>query len=136
MKKKLLSTATKTLASLLLLGVTPVAQASLEYESLSGGSVIYDTVTKTTWTQDGNLSGDSFTRQAAQNWAATLNYAGFQHWALPNTTQFTSLFTQLYPYGAPGLESNKYGASVAFGPGANDHVSPVGSFQGSFHTSQ
>ncbi len=110
-----------TFLSLLLIGVStpPASAAGLVYENIAGVGLIYDTATGTTWTQDGNISGDTFTYQDANAWAADLTLGGMS-WELPTTAQFTSLFTNLDPYGAPGAESNKYGSSVSFGSGPND----------------
>ena len=91
----------------------------LIYENIGGVSVLYDSSTGTTWTQDGDISGETFTYQDANAWAAGLTLGG-ESWELPTVAQFTSLFTDLDPFGPPGTESNKYGASVAFGLGPND----------------
>jgi hypothetical protein len=104
-----------------LLAVCGEGQAALVYENLGGNSFIYDTLDQTTWTQDGNLAGQTLDWQAAQNWATSLSFAGVtDSWMLPSEVQFTSLYTQLFPYGAPGTQSNKYGTQVLFGSGAND----------------
>lgn len=102
----------------------PDAKADLVYEEIGGVPLILDTVTGTTWTQNADLAGTNFTYQNAVSWADGLTLGGLG-WTLPTATEFTSLFTQLDPYGAPGTESNKYGAQVAFGAGPNDYASNV-----------
>ena len=107
---------------LLLLAALPFhARATLTYENVGGDGLIYDSVTELYWTQNGNLSGDSFAWSDAQTWAAQLNYAGIStgNWIIPNQTQLTSLFGQL-----DGTD-HKYGAAVFFGSGPNDFVSNV-----------
>jgi hypothetical protein len=104
---------------------SPAAQAGLYYEFLDGAKLIYDSTSGVTWTQDGNVSMTSYANQAdAESWAAGLTIAGLQ-WTLPSASDFTSLYTQLDPYGPPGTENNKYGGTVNFGTGANDFASNV-----------
>ncbi len=99
-----------------------VSQAGLIYENVNGVELIDDTATNTVWLRNGNLGGQTYTFQDATSWAASLSFNGLPGWTfeLPTLAEFTSLFTDLYPYGAPGTQSNKFGASVAFGSGQND----------------
>lgn len=111
-----------TMCGLLLAAVcAPNARAALVYENVGGTDLIHDTLTGTTWTRDADISGQLFTYQGANAWAAGLTIAGLT-WELPTTAQFTSLYTELYPYGAPGAPGadHKYGANVLFGGGPND----------------
>ncbi len=109
------------------------AQASLTVVNINGTDLIYDSVENITWTRDGDISGKSFTAwQDAHDWASSLSFAGMEavSWQLPDQAQFTSLFTQLDPIGAPSTPGadHKYGSSVAFGEGPNDfaaNVNPV-----------
>jgi len=109
---------------LLALLCLPAAHAALIYENIGGTPLIYDTLTKATWTQDANLSGQTFTFAQAQSWAAGLSMVGLP-WQLPTAEQFTSLYTDLDPYGAPGVAGPKYGAIVDFGNGPNDYAANV-----------
>ena len=109
-----------TVSGFLLIAVSaPEARAALIYENIGGADLLYDTSTGATWTRNADVSGQTFTYQGANAWAAGLTLAGLT-WALPTAAQFTSLFTDLDPYGAPGVQSNKYGANVLFGLGPND----------------
>ena len=109
------------------------ALASLTVIDINGVDLIYDSVENVTWTRDGNLPGKSFIAwQDAHDWAASLSFAGMEAvtWQLPSQAQFTSLFTQLDPIGAPGTPGadHKYGSSVPFGGGINEfaaNVNPV-----------
>jgi hypothetical protein len=95
------------------------AHAGLIYENIGGAALIYDTSTRVTWTQNADSSGLTFTYQDANAWAAGLTVGGLT-WELPTAADFTSLYTDLDPYGAPGLTSDKFGAVVPFGAGPND----------------
>lgn len=118
----------KTFAALMLTSAPAVTQASLVYETINGNSFIYDSVDNTTWTQNGNISAQTFDWQNASNWAANLSFEGiYDAWQLPTSTQFTSLFDQLYPAGG----DHKYGSQVFFGAGANDYAANV---QGQYWT--
>ena len=112
------------LAAGLLLAAAPLAApAALVFEQVNGANLIYDTTTKDYWTQDGNLSGQTFTWTAARQWAAGLSYAGASpsSWQLPTVNQFVSFYEQL-----PGADhSAKYGSQVSFGPGPNDFASNI-----------
>jgi hypothetical protein len=102
------------------------AQAQLIYENIDGVGFVFDTVTDATWTQNANLSNQTYSFQDAATWAANLSFPGINSsWLLPDAQQLTSLYTQLDPYGAPGVQDNKYGATVAFGGGINDVVNNV-----------
>jgi hypothetical protein len=116
---------------LFLLALTPPgAEAALVYENINGSDFVYDPAQDITWTRDANISGQTFTWQQAQDWAAGLSFPGVATlgWHLPSADQFTSLYTQLEPFGGPGSTSDKYGPQVLFGGGADDfaiHVSPI-----------
>jgi hypothetical protein len=113
---------TRSLAAILFCVLTAAsARADLIYENIGGAGLIYDTSTGTTWTQNADISGVTFTQQGAETWAAGLNLAGLP-WELPTAAQFTSLYTDLFPVGPPGPQSNKFGASVSFGSGPNDQA--------------
>jgi hypothetical protein len=96
----------------------------LVYENVSNVGLIYDTSTGLTWTQDADLSGATFTFGDANAWATGLAITGLTGWSfeLPTVAEFTSLYTQLDPYGAPGAPGadHKYGVSVSFGSGSDD----------------
>jgi PEP-CTERM motif len=122
------SFASAFLGVLVFLGIAcPSAQAGLVYENINGASLIYDTSNGTTWTQNANISGQSFTQQGAEAWAASLNVVGLPsyRWSLPTPGEFTSLYSQLDPPGGPGPQLNKFGATVSFGTGPNDYASNV-----------
>ena len=128
MRSKTASRTGLALGFVVLATLMPGARADLVYENINGASLIYDTVTSTTWTQNGDISGQLFaTQQDAANWAASLTVAGLPDavWTLPTGLQFTSLYTQLDPVGPPGMTSDKYGSSVYFGVGMNDYASNV-----------
>ena len=97
------------------------ARATLSFEVVNGTDLVYDSVANVTWTQDGDISGQTFTYQDAQTWAANLSAAGVPagEWQMPTSDQFTSLYDQLDGTG------DKYGAQVFFGPGPNDFVTNV-----------
>ena len=97
------------------------ARATLSFEVVNGTDLVYDSVENVTWTQDGDISGQTFTFQDAQTWAANVSVAGLPagDWQLPDVDQFTSLYNQLDGTG------DKYGTQVFFGPGPNDYVSNV-----------
>ena len=97
------------------------------YENINGANLIFDTLTSTTWTQNADISSQTFTQQAAAAWASNLVVPGVADavWTLPTATQFTSLYTQLDPVGPPGTENDKYGTTVLFGTGPNDFASNV-----------
>jgi hypothetical protein len=97
------------------------AHATLSFEVVNGTDLIYDSVENVTWTQDGDISGQTFTFQDAQTWAANLSEAGVPagDWQLPDADQFTSLYDQLDGTG------DKYGTQVFFGPGPDDFVTNV-----------
>ncbi len=99
-------------------------QANLIFENIGGSGVIYDTTDHATFTQNANISGQSFTYAGAQAWAAGLQVPGVTAtWELPTPAQFTSLFDQLIaPNPANGF---KYGAQITFGSGPNDYASNV-----------
>ena len=109
------------------------AHASLTVVNINGTDLLYDSVENITWTRDGNVPGKLFTVwQDAHDWAASMTFPGMKTvtWQLPDQAQFSSLFTQLDPIGAPGTPGadHKYGSSVAFGAGPNDfaaNVNPV-----------
>jgi hypothetical protein len=111
---------------------SPATKADLVYELLNGASLIYDSTSGVTWTQDGNLTstqspgnlGTYLNQADAMSWAAGLTTAGLT-WTLPSASDFTSLYTQLDPVGPPGSTSDKYGTQVDFGPGPNDYASNV-----------
>jgi hypothetical protein len=86
---------------------TPQARADLIYENILGAGLIDDTSTDTTWTQNADISG--------------LNLASLP-WELPTSVQFTSLYTDLFPVGGPGLQDDKFGVSVSFDSGPNDQA--------------
>ena len=112
----------KTFAALMLMTVPVASQATLVYELIDGNSFIYDTVDGVTWTQNANISGQTFDWQNATNWAASLSFAGlYETWELPTSQQFRDLFLQLEPNGL----GNVYGSQIFFGAGANDYVSNV-----------
>jgi hypothetical protein len=100
------------------------ARATLIYQEIGGTDLIYDSVTDQVWTRDADISGQLLTFQQANVWADGLSLAGVPGWGweLPTPADFTSLYTQLFPYGAPGSPgaSDKYGAAVAFGAGPDD----------------
>jgi len=128
MKVKNFSKLSKIAGWVLLASAPFQVQADLIDENINGFNFVYDSVTNTTWTQNANYSAQSYTWQDANSWAANLSFAGVDTatgWQLPNSTQLTSLYTQLEPYGAPGSTSNKYGSTVSFGAGANDFVANV-----------
>jgi hypothetical protein len=109
-----------TVCGFLLIAVSaPEARAALIYENIGGAALLYDTSTGATWTRNADISSETFTYQSANAWAAGLTLAGLI-WELPTVAEFTSLFTELDPYGAPGVQINKYGANVLFGAGPND----------------
>ncbi len=99
-------------------------QASLIFENIGGSGVIYDTTDHTTFTQNANISGQTFTYAGAQAWAAGLQVPGVTaNWELPTPAQFTSLFDQLIaPNPANGF---KYGSQIGFGSGPHDYASNV-----------
>ncbi len=105
------------------------ARAGLVYEKINGVDLIYDNVTQVTWTRDANLSGQTFDYSGAQTWASSLAIPGLNgiQWRLPDEAEFTSLFTNLYPFGAPGSPGadHKYGTQVFFGAGTNDYAANV-----------
>jgi len=86
----------------------------LIYENINGHDFIFDTTQQITWTRDADLTNSTYTWQDANTWASKLSIDGIntQGWHLPNVTQFTSLYTQLYPFGEPGTQDAKYGAQV------------------------
>ena len=100
---------------------TARAQSTLSFQFADGVPLIYDSAQNVTWTQDGNLSGQTFDFADAQTWAANLSLAGVGPggWQLPDSDQFTSIYSQL-----PGVD-HRYGAQVFFGPGASDYFSNV-----------
>jgi len=106
---------------LILLSSVYDAHAALIYESFDGASVIYDSSENIAWTQNADISGDTYTFQNAQTWAADLSVGeiGAGNWGLPDVNQFTSLYDQLDGTG------DKYGAQVFFGIGTNDYASNV-----------
>lgn len=116
-----------------LLAAAPLAaHADLIYSLVDGTGLIYDTTDHTTWTQNANISGSTFTYQGAKSWAASLTIPGVNaNWELPTGTQFRDLFLQLEGNG--GNPSNpytlgggfEYGPTVSFGAGPNDYVSNV-----------
>ena len=113
---------------LLLLALAPSgSQAGLIYENINGHDFIFDTTQQITWTRDADLTNSTYTWQDANTWASKLSIDGIntQGWHLPNVTQFTSLYTQLYPFGEPGTQDAKYVAQVFFGIGANDFAANV-----------
>ena len=117
-----------TIGGLILLALAPAGtQASLVYQNINGQDFIYDTAQHITWTRNADISSQTFTWQEAQDWAAKLSFNGISTlgWHLPSGDQFTSLYTQLFPYGAPGTQDNKYGAQVFFGAGADDYAANV-----------
>jgi hypothetical protein len=112
------------LAGCLLLASAPLAvRADLTYENVNGTPLIYDSTDNTTWTQNADISGTTFTYQGAESWAASLNLPGVSTtpWILPTAAQFTSLYSQLAGSG------DKYGAEVDFATvtGPNDYASDV-----------
>lgn len=134
MKLKTLPSVTLFTGGLLLAAAPLAAHADLVYENIHGNSFIYDTTDKLLFTQDANISGTTFTYAGANAWAAGLSLPGFGHsFALPTSDEFRSLFLQMY--GTGGLKGGgfEYGATVSFGPGANDHASNV---QPEYWTSQ
>ncbi len=121
------------LLGLSLLAVAPlVAHADLIYSVVDGTGLIHDTTDNTTWTQNANISGSTFTYQGAKTWAAGLTVTGVNSkWVLPTGAEFRNLFLQLEGNG--GNSSNpytlgggdEYGTKVLFGSGANDYASNV-----------
>jgi len=127
----------------LLLAVAPLAaQADLTYENVGGVGLIYDSVDNTTWTQNADISGNTFTYQQANAWAASLVVPGVDStWVLPTAAEFTSLYSQLeapatingYPnLPSPPYAGSKYGPQIFFGGGANDYAINV---EGTYWTS-
>jgi len=134
------------LAGCLLLAAAPLAvRADLTYEVVNGTPLIYDSSDSTTWTQNADISGSTFTFSEAQSWAAALGSSlpgvSQDGWTLPTAAEFTSLYSQLeapatingYPnLPSPPYAGSKYGPQIFFGGGANDYAINV---EGTYWTS-
>jgi hypothetical protein len=110
-----------TITGSLIFLVSAPAQSTLSFQYAGGTPLIYDSAQNVTWTQSGDVSGQTFDFADAQTWAANLSLAGVTPggWQLPDADQFASLYSQLEGAG------DKYGAKIVFGPGGEDYASNV-----------
>lgn len=85
----------KTLSVVLALaGLASAPSARAELQLRAGGTMVYDTATNLTWLVDASLGGLR-TQAGALQWAADLNFGGFDDWRLPSVTPVNGTTLQL-----------------------------------------